>query len=354
MKRGTAGHPKVFLLAEQLAIPPAHAVGLLFSLFEWCPTYALSGYFGRWTPTDIARGAGWVGDPERFVQALIDSRWVDEVPASAIASTARYGPADDPLGFLATTATGIGQKFATGYAAADSPTPLTNRPEIRQRRHLVVHDVVAHAEDWWRKRVARAGYTWWNGAPARGKRGRPPKNPKRDANVENGRKSGQPVACSPEPESGSRKPASEKKTQRPPAQEARAGVCAPGSESENRNARPEPDRTIPEQLRLAWNECAPNLIPAGTGWPKLRLKAALDRLRERPSITEWRDIFRRMNASPFLRGQNEHRWRADLDFAVKPDTVLHVLEGRYDVPPVAPESPLIEEARRRIAARMAR
>ena len=141
-----------------------------------------------------------------------------------------------------------------------------------------------------------------------------------------------PVAAPLSPSGGNEKPSSENPEPETPA--ATSPVTA----------------ATPQQLLDAWNRCAPNLVPAHT-LTLSRTRLAQDRLRERPALAEWEGIFRRMNASPFLRGQNDWKWRASFDWALKPDSVLHVLEGKYDVPPVAPESPLIAAARARNAAR---
>lgn len=78
VKRRTPSHPKTFALASLLAIPRAHAVGLLECLFQWAGDYARRGDIGRHTNPTISDGAGWVSDPDGFVQALLASRWIDE------------------------------------------------------------------------------------------------------------------------------------------------------------------------------------------------------------------------------------------------------------------------------------
>jgi hypothetical protein len=107
----------------------------------------------------------------------------------------------------------------------------------------------------------------------------------------------------------------------------------------------------PEALRTAWNTHAPNLIPCHALTPT-RFRLARARLAERPAIAEWVAVFQRMNASSFLRGFNDRKWRADFDFALRAETCVHVAEGRYDLAPSAPAvgSERLAEARRRFRA----
>jgi hypothetical protein len=88
----------------------------------------------------------------------------------------------------------------------------------------------------------------------------------------------------------------------------------------------------PHELMHAWNEHASHLVPCHDMTPT-RLKLARARIAERPALAEWVRIFQTMDASPFLRGANQGRWRPNLDWALKPETGLRVLEGQYDVAP---------------------
>lgn len=54
------------------------------------------------------------------------------------------------------------------------------------------------------------------------------------------------------------------------------------------------------------------------------------RLTERP-LTEWVDVFQRINASAFCRGDNDRGWVADFAWVIgSPDVAVKVLEGKYD------------------------
>lgn len=43
-----------------------------------------------------------------------------------------------------------------------------------------------------------------------------------------------------------------------------------------------------------------------------------------------RDVFLRINASVFCRGESDDGWRATFDWALKPSSIAKVVEGNYD------------------------
>ena len=54
-----------------------------------------------------------------------------------------------------------------------------------------------------------------------------------------------------------------------------------------------------------------------------------------PEVAAWGRYFDRIRASPFLMGKidgtnNRAPFRADIDFLIRPSTVLKVFEGKYD------------------------
>lgn len=68
----------------------------------------------------------------------------------------------------------------------------------------------------------------------------------------------------------------------------------------------------------------------------------------------WKEAMERAGRSPFLCGHNDRKWKADLDFMLRPDSVAKILEGKYDgkgaMPPAAPIDGSIEATwRRRLA-----
>lgn len=68
-----AAHPKTRKLAQTLRIPKAQAIGHLHCLWWWALDYAVDGDLSRYDTADIALGAEWDGDPDVFVDALVDA-----------------------------------------------------------------------------------------------------------------------------------------------------------------------------------------------------------------------------------------------------------------------------------------
>jgi hypothetical protein len=44
----------------------------------------------------------------------------------------------------------------------------------------------------------------------------------------------------------------------------------------------------------------------------------------------WREAIKKVAASAFCNGENDRGWRADFDFFLRPDTVVKIMEGKYD------------------------
>jgi hypothetical protein len=90
------------------------------------------------------------------------------------------------------------------------------------------------------------------------------------------------------------------------------------------------DETVPEALQQLWNGYP--TLPRWRDLTKNRRRQATARIRERPSLREWRLIIARIAASSFCTGASRTGWRADPDWLLKPDTATKVLEGKYDDP----------------------
>jgi hypothetical protein len=78
--RGTLTHWKTRLLADQLGISPAHALGLLEALWHVTAEDAPSGNIGRLSNKAIAMQMFTDLDPDRLIDALIASRHLDVHP----------------------------------------------------------------------------------------------------------------------------------------------------------------------------------------------------------------------------------------------------------------------------------
>ena len=87
-------------------------------------------------------------------------------------------------------------------------------------------------------------------------------------------------------------------------------------------------KTHPDALMRTWNESVTRL-PQATKMTPDRRRHCVSRLQEEPSLTIWRNVFVRLEASDFACGV-AGGWRADFDFVLKPGTLMKVMEGKYD------------------------
>lgn len=60
-----------------------------------------------------------------------------------------------------------------------------------------------------------------------------------------------------------------------------------------------------------------------------RLKAINARTRDRFFMENYEQALELASRSPFLRGENDRGWKADLEFFLKPDSIAKILEGKY-------------------------
>lgn len=91
-----------------------------------------------------------------------------------------------------------------------------------------------------------------------------------------------------------------------------------------------PPELRPQHVVEFWNEMA-----ARTGLPQVRdlsekRRRALKLRISRYSIDEIAAAILAIERTPFLLGQTGGSWRADFDFLLRPDTILKILEGKYD------------------------
>lgn len=80
MKRGTPELLKFSDLEDLLKVPRYAAVGVLECLWHLTAKNAPDGAIGRWSPAVIAKNLGWKGSPDKLIEALITSRWLDRHP----------------------------------------------------------------------------------------------------------------------------------------------------------------------------------------------------------------------------------------------------------------------------------
>jgi hypothetical protein len=73
-----------------------------------------------------------------------------------------------------------------------------------------------------------------------------------------------------------------------------------------------------------------------------RITALRARLKDPHFAENWRDAIRAIPQTPFLTGHNDRGWIADVDFILKPDSVVKITEGKYNssTPKPQPEKSL--------------
>jgi len=104
----------------------------------------------------------------------------------------------------------------------------------------------------------------------------------------------------------------------------------------------------PDDLGYAWNtDTSPPLPRVTLPLSKGRKAAATEALKRR-ALPVWRQVFKRINASAFCRGDSDSKWVADFDWATraegkKPEPATRVLEGAYDRAPANTGPPVREE-----------
>jgi hypothetical protein len=78
MKRETLRHPKTYDLAARLDVDRPTALGYLTLTWDFVAEVTPSGDIGRWPNGAIARACDYLGDPDKFVNALVDAGWLDQ------------------------------------------------------------------------------------------------------------------------------------------------------------------------------------------------------------------------------------------------------------------------------------
>ncbi|HZK55700.1 MAG TPA: DnaD domain protein [Desulfosporosinus sp.] len=77
-------HPKTKKLARLLEVSVVTVVGHLHYLWWWALDFAQDGYIGKYDEFDIAEACLWVGDHQAFVEALLQSGFVDQTESGLL------------------------------------------------------------------------------------------------------------------------------------------------------------------------------------------------------------------------------------------------------------------------------
>ena len=79
----------------------------------------------------------------------------------------------------------------------------------------------------------------------------------------------------------------------------------------------------------AWNQL-PEPIPHVQRMSDKRKKKLRTRMADSWWCDNWRKALDKIPQTPFLCGDNNRGWKADIDFFLQPDSVTKILEGKYD------------------------
>lgn len=80
MKLDALEHPKTYDFAARLGVSRPTALGHLELLWAFVGKQAPQGNVGKWPDGAIARACDWMGDPQCFLQSLLQSGFIDSHP----------------------------------------------------------------------------------------------------------------------------------------------------------------------------------------------------------------------------------------------------------------------------------
>lgn len=98
-------------------------------------------------------------------------------------------------------------------------------------------------------------------------------------------------------------------------------------QSEASSASPAPE--VFHQIVSIWNEKILNL-PKAKGCSGARLKRCQVLWKQHGQREYWVDLFLKINETAFLNGKNDRGWTASVDWVLKGDNRIKILEGTYD------------------------
>src|SRR5215471_11133730 len=93
----------------------------------------------------------------------------------------------------------------------------------------------------------------------------------------------------------------------------------------------EQDRGVAENMLSIWKQECGDVLPLPRQLDQNRIKSCLARLKDsfNQDLKEWRALCREIRSSEFCCGGGSRGWKADFDWALKPNSILGLLEGKY-------------------------
>lgn len=274
MKASTPDLMKFKRLQRRLKVSTATLVGHLELLWLSTAKNAPEGDIGRFLNEDIAIACYWDGEPDEFVNALVDCGWLDVDPKwrLLVHDWQEHAPTY-VSGFLKRH----GREFCKPTLESGSIEPTSDVGEP-----LKV-----------------------TSQPTK----QPTKQPAIAASHEDGPTI--PSLAKPKPSEAKTKSSQVKRSE---------------GEGESASADASPPQLSPADLLEAWN----SIMGQRCELTDKRTKAAKLRLKDPKWVERWRSALARCSASDFCRGVNDRGWVADFEWFIKPESVTRILEGKYD------------------------
>jgi hypothetical protein len=92
--------------------------------------------------------------------------------------------------------------------------------------------------------------------------------------------------------------------------------------------KPVSDARMPPEAEV-WNLLCGATLGMVRSWSALRKRKLAARVKDELRGIGWEGYCRLIAASPFLAGQSERGWKADLDWCLEPQHAIRIIEGRY-------------------------
>jgi len=307
-------HPKTRRLCRLLNLSLPTAIGHLHLLWYWTLEFAPDGCLAGYTAQDIADGAYWEGDCERFVEALLAAGFLEDRGGALVVHDWR-----DYAGRLLADRERKRARRANeeppseGGAPADAPqtadaVPADDPSTVRGSSTDIPRSVRGHSADV--PTTVRANRNH---------------NRNRDQNdddintrrVAHVRDPAMPSSSSPE-----------SRVDFGAVVETWNRICARDGPGPRLPEVLGPTKPRQQRFALRCRELA-RILPEGEAVYGLKF---------------WERLFSRVRASPFLRGESDSGWQASLDWLLEStEHVVRVLEGAYD----ARSRPVIVQSRPR-------
>ncbi len=285
MKKDSFDHPKMKALARSLGEPIFAANGLVARLWWFAGQYTPAGDIGKFSDEAIADSLGYdLSKASELVASLVDSGFVDQ----------------------------------------------------SDEHRLIIHDWPDHCEDTIHAKLARKHEFFANGEKPKTRLLNNIEREKADAFYASGtlaakkcndvRDNSQCLSLSL-----SLSPCLKEEVRdavAPPSPDGDPSGDLTFSDScKSSNRKPADYVGIVEAWNLAANDCGFKRCDRLGG---SRKRAASSRFNDSYFVEHWRSAIDRIRGSPFCKGKNDRNWKATIDWFLRPDTVVKILEGQYD------------------------